>query len=136
MTLLTKNLKVNDIVSFELHVSGIISQRYDYVKVAGIIPASFADRFGVDAYSLHAQVFRLLPEGIAQDDADSYEFLIIESDNKAITAIGLPWIKQDSITVHTSKTARFTVPNISTEDLDVIRSVIARYGYTCTAEII
>lgn len=128
--------KINDIISFDLHVSAIITQNYENVRVKGVIPASACRFYSMDPYATHAQVYRLIPAGTIQDDAESYSYLLVETADGQERVVGLPWINISTIRVHSMQTARFEVKNIALEDVVTIRDVINRYGYACTYTIV
>lgn len=135
MRILNK-FNLGDTVSFELRVGAILAQVFDNVVVEGVIPASLCDTVGLDAYATHAQVYPLLPKGIVENNAESYQYLVLKGTDGTRRAIGIPWINPETIKVHKTQVATFIVPNIAQEDVERIRDVINRYGYSCTFELI
>lgn len=132
--LILDRFRIRDIISFDLRIGQVYPQDFNYVKVIAVIPAMVADRFGVDVYSLHAQVSRLLPEGSIAENADNYDYLVVELMDGTTRVVGLPWILPDSIRVHVSQKVAFVVTDIEDNHISQIRDVIARYGYHCVVE--
>ena len=128
--------EINDVISFDLHVSAIITQDYENVKVKGLIPATACRFFNMDPYATHAQVYRMLPQGTVRDDPESYSYLIVETVDGQERVVGLPWINIDTIKVHTRQTVRYEIEGIAQEDITLIRDVIARYGYNCSFTVV
>lgn len=133
--LILNKFKINDIISFDLHVDSVLPQDYEHVKVKGVITAQIATLLGADVYATHAQIYRLLPAGVAPDNPEEYLYLQIETSDGQTRILGLPWINADTIKVYNTSTAIFTVTDIAQEDINNIRDVIARYGYHCTVKI-
>lgn len=134
MVILEK-FKLKDIISFETRASQILPQSYDRVTVEGVIPASDCHLYGFDAYSTHAQIFRLVPEGTMEDDADSYNYLRLKTETGETLIVGLPWIDTNTIKVYHRLTAMFTVEDIAQEDIERIQLAISRHGYACSVKV-
>lgn len=128
-------IALGDTVSFDLHVASVVTQNYDNVKVTGIIPARFVDKFGEDAYALHAQVYRLLPPGTIEDDAESYEYIVVEDEGGNTRVIGIPWIDETTIKVHHRSEVVFKLVDMPQEDINQVRDYFARLGYIPTVTI-
>lgn len=122
-------MELNDLVSFDLHVSSVLPQDYHLVRIKAIIPASVADKFGTDVYALHAQVYRLVPQGQIEDNPDAYYYLVVETQDKETRVVGIPWINKDTIRVFKQNKVTFSVVNCADEDIQSIRDAIARHGY-------
>lgn len=122
-------MDIGDTVSFDLHVSSVLPQDYNLVKIEGVIPASLCDRFGADVYALHAQVYRLVPEGTMDNNPESYNYLLVKTQDKEYRVVGLPWINSDTIKIYKQNKVTFSVVNCAEEDITIIRDAIARRGY-------
>lgn len=133
--LILDKFRLKDIISFETHAPSILSQNFDRVTVEGIIPASDCQRYGFDAYTTHAQIYRLVPEGAMEDNAESYSYLRLKTMTGDDLIVGLPWIDKNTIKIYKSTTATFTIEDIAQEDIEQIRLSIARHGYHCTLKI-
>lgn len=131
MEKLLSKMNIGNIVSFSLHVDSVITQNYEHVKIIGIFPADACDPYD-DVYATHAQVFRLLPEGLAEDDASSYPYLLVETELKERRVIGLPWIDYDTVRVHDRSLTSFSAYNMSQEDIEAVSDFFARRGYKPT----
>lgn len=133
--IILEKFKLKDVISFETHASTILPQDYERVTVVGIVPASDCHLYGFDAYSMHAQVFRLVPSGTMENNADSYDYLRLRTLNGETRIVGIPWINASTIKVYNQTTASFIVNDIAQEDIERIRLAISRYGYDCKLEL-
>lgn len=134
MVILEK-FKLKDVISFETHASSILPQDYERVTVIGVIPASDCHLYGYDAYSMHAQIFRLVPPGTMENNADSYDYLRLRTLNGETRIVGIPWINASTIKVFKKTTACFIVEDIAQEDIEKIQLSISRHGYSCQLEL-
>lgn len=125
-------MDIGDTVSFDLHVSSVLPQDYSLVKIEGVIPANLCDKFGTDVYALHAQIYRLVPEGTMDNNPESYSYLLVKTQDKEYRVIGLPWINADTIKVYKQNKVTFGIINCAEEDIALIRNAIARRGYHVT----
>lgn len=134
MVILDK-FKLKDIVSFETYVGAILPNDYDHVKVMGVIPAEDCHRYGFDAYATHAQIYPLLPSGIAEDDPESYDYLRLQTQTGEQRIVGIPWINTSTIKIYKQTNASFKVMNVAQEDIERIMLAISRHGYSCSVTL-
>lgn len=129
------NVRVNDLISFELYETGVFEDTFQKVKVLAFTTARLAANFaGHDVYALHAQVYRHLPEGTVEDNPDGYSYVVIETQDKVLYTIGIPWIRPDSVKRVTSMSVRYTVDGISDADIGLIANAIKLFGYNVKVE--
>lgn len=80
-------MDIGDTVSFDLHVSSVLPQDYSLVKIEGVIPANLCDKFGTDVYALHAQVYRLVPEGTMDNNPNCILIFLLKRKIKNIESL-------------------------------------------------
>lgn len=73
-------------------------------------------------------VFATLPEG-SINDYRLYEYALIMKPNGKITAIGIPWIKANTLVVVGSVELQVTIRNKSVEDVDNLRRVLMENNF-------
>lgn len=115
-------------VSFDVWPEGILGTGFKRMKVMGFLDADSARNY-IDPVSMHANVFPTLPEGSAPDDPYDYHYVKLKMVDGGITCVGLPWIKAASIEVHESNTLKLTIENISTEDIERVKTALAANGF-------
>ncbi len=126
-------LNVNDItlsstVSFDLYPAAILGSSYQYAKVLAIIDADTA-RFWVDPIAMHANVYPTLP-GSTPNSPSEYYWLKLKLADGTITAIGIPWIKEETYVQHTTSTIRLTIENVEPDQRNQIVEALAANGFT------
>lgn len=124
------NATFGDVVSFEVIPSSIIGTNYKHVKLIGVIDASTADKLGLNPYTTHARIYPTLNQREVKNDANSYLYAYIEFSNGAFQAVGLPWIKANTVLVHTSTKLTLQIENVSAPEQQHIHDAIAALGFT------
>ena len=125
MSKLIGDAKYGDLVTFTVYPAQIIGNDFQYVKVIGIVNAQVAESLGLNAYTLHQQVYPILPRGSVPNNADEYDFLLIEMQNGTKMAIGKPWIDINTLQIHVQNKATLILTNISTEKLQIVREALS-----------
>lgn len=128
MANLIGNAKYGDIVTFTVFPAEIIGNDFQHVKVIGVVNAQVAESLGLNAYTLHQQVYPILPRGSAPNDADSYNFLLVEMQNGSKMAIGVPWIDLNTLQIHVSSTATLVLNDITPEKIQIVREALSANG--------
>ena len=128
MANLIGNAKYGDIVTFKVFPAEIIGNDFQHVKVIGVVNAQVAESLGLNAYTLHQQVYPILPRGSAPNDADSYNFLLVEMQNGSKMAIGVPWIDLNTLQIHVSSTATLVLNDITPEKIQIVREALSANG--------
>lgn len=125
MSKLIGDAKYGDLVTFTVYPAQIIGNDFQYVKVIGIVNAQVAESLGLNAYALHQQVYPILPRGSVPNNADEYDFLLIEMQNGTKMAIGKPWIDINTLQIHVQNKATLILTNISAEKLQIVREALS-----------
>lgn len=116
-----------NVLSFEVYPASIIGTRFQDVKVMGLLDKDTAN-FWIDADALHINVFPTLPDGVP-DDPSEYQFVKLKHLNGAVSVIGVPWIRTDSVLVSTRGQLTLTVDDVTPIDMDRIVKAINANGY-------
>ena len=125
MSKLIGDAKYGDLVTFTVYPAQIIGNDFQYVKVIGIVNAQVAESLGLNAYTLHQQVYPILPRGSVPNNADEYDFLLIEMQNGTKMAFGKPWIDINTLQIHVQNKATLILTNISAEKLQIVREALS-----------
>lgn len=128
MSLTQSDVIILSTVSFELYPAQILGPGYTNAKVVGIVDADTA-RSWIDPVAMHAMVYPTLPEGTV-NGYNQYLYLQLRLANGTITAVGLPWIREETWVVNNTRTLQFTVTNITPEAEPRIRALLAANGYS------
>lgn len=114
-------------VSFEVYPAQILGTGFHNAKVMGIIDADTARRW-IDPVAMHAAVYPTLPEG-SINQYDQYLYLKLLLANGQTTAIGLPWIRDDSYVVNEARRLQFIIENVTADDEPRIRRALSANGF-------
>lgn len=125
MTTLIGNAKYGDIISFSVYPAAILGNNFQQVKLVGLVNAQIAETMGLNAYARHQQVYATLPKGSAPNDADQYNFIIVEMQNGQKQAIGVPWINIDTIQIFTENKVRLVLSNVPPEMFETLRAAMS-----------
>ena len=124
-----EQLPLNSTVSFQFYPSSsILGLGMTNVKVLGWIHARFAQYIGVDPIAMHANVFPTLPAG-TPNNFEGYPWIHLRLPNGTETAIGLPWIKDETLVIATTRKMQFTVDNVTPAGQELILRALAANGY-------
>jgi len=120
-------LPLNATVSFDLYPSQILGSGYTRAKVLAWMDADTAKYFGIDPIALHANVYPLLPAG-TPNRFDGYPYVKLRLENGTVTAVGVPWIRDETLVVLTQTRARLTLENITPEQLAIALQALSANG--------
>lgn len=122
---------LGDVISFSVHdnVQAVIPTKFENVKVVATLDADSAKQL-IEPYTLHRNIYPMLPQGTAPDDASAYYYLKVKLENGQHTAVGIPWINLTTVEKRDSSTAQVVIENISSSDLTRLRDHIAAGGWT------
>ena len=123
-------LSRGDVVTFD--VFAILGTKYKSVKVLSILDYSTAKLF-VDVEALHRNVYPTLPINIVPDDPKQYYYAKLELNNGNIDVIGLPWIKSETVLVHSTQTMTLTFVNITPSDQSRLIQIVQANGFNPNA---
>lgn len=118
---------IGSMASFSVYPTGIIENPYVNVKILDILSPRTALVFA-DIVSLHTNVFPTLPIG-SPSNYDDYSYVQIEHSNGSTQIIGLPWIIDATIVIHSNTQARIIVSDIVPADLPAIREALISNGF-------
>ncbi len=116
------------IVSFQVYPSAILTDSFTNVKFLGNVGHEIAANY-ISPATEHANVYPTLPVG-TPNDYRAYTYALIRKQNGKITAIGTPWIKEDTITVAGSVEIVVTIRGKSITDIDRIRQILTSNNIT------
>lgn len=124
-----EQLPLNSTVTFDLHPSQLLGTSYKNAKVLAWLDADTVAYMGVDPIAMHANVYPTLPVE-TPNKYDGYPWLKLKLASGEITAIGVPWIKDGSLVVATTRKMQFTIDNVSPADQNVILQALSANGFT------
>ena len=121
------DVSIGDTISFTVYPSTIIGTTFNYCSIIAVLDYKTAQKF-IDIDTLHANVYPTLPDTVPNNPA-KYSYLKIALPSEQDTIIGLPWVDEGSIEKHEKSRIRFTIENVTSNDLNKISSLLSANGY-------
>lgn len=116
------------VVTFQLYPSAIVTDDFTNVKVVGVTThEGVSDK--ISPVRMHALVYPTLPAE-TPNDYRLYEYAIIKKQDGTLTAVGLPWVKENSIVVIGSIELLVTIRNKTADDVTRLRKVLMENNFT------
>lgn len=116
------------VISFQLYPSAILTDDFTDVKLLGIVNHEGASLY-ISPAQKHATVFPTLPVG-TPNDYRLYEYAIVRKPDGKVTAIGVPWVKAETLTIAQTVELLITVRNKSIDDIPRLRQILTQNRFT------
>jgi len=126
------DLPFGAVVSFEVYPAQMLGNEFNNAKVLAIVDADTA-KFWIDPVAQHANVYATLPPNTVPDKFDSYLYVKLKLASGMTTAVGLPWIRKESLKIATTRKVLITVENVSPEDDGKLLKALSSNGFTAAA---
>jgi hypothetical protein len=121
-------LPFNSTVTFDVYPAQMLGDDFNNCKVLAIVDADTA-KYWIDPVAMHRNVYATLPAGTAADKYDSYMYVKIKRPSGMVTAVGLPWIRPESLRIISTRKILVTVDNVTAEDEPKILEALSANGY-------
>ena len=121
------NELVGKTVTFDLYPASVIGTNFDRVEVIGLGKHEMVTGL-ISPATMHASVYPLLPPGSPKDYRD-YEYLMVKLPSGKLTAVGVPWIVPDSVTIVTRTDISITIHDASLSDVPLLKRILNENGY-------
>lgn len=123
-------LDINKHFTFDVYPDAILGSSFQNVKVLAILDADTAKGY-IDPQAMHVNIYPTLPVGLGvPNDPSQYQYIKIRFPNGNVTAIGIPWIVEDSIVEETTQALQFTIENVNPADRETIMLALSGIGMT------
>lgn len=125
---MTYNYQLGQILSFDVYPSAVLGDNFQNVTVLSLLDPQSANQV-IDIVGAHASVFPYLPTG-TPNDPTQYNYVKIRTASGQITAIGMPWINESTITATTNQVITATVSGVTASDVQGVQNALIANGYT------
>lgn len=126
-------LKVGDTISFETIAPSIINLSYSQVKYAGTVSWSVARSFD-DIATLHRALYPSMDHAEVVDDYRSYDYIMFQTTTgpktEVVQVLGVPWIKEDTLTVSGHQNLTLLFPSISPDNITYLYQLLKANGFS------
>lgn len=115
-------------LSFETNAPAILGAAFTG-KFLSILDPGTAKSF-VDITALHRNVYaQLVDKTGIPDDPEGYNYGKFTDSTGKTVILGLPWIKDSSVTVVTNTYLAIKIPSAGSEDLEKVKTALTAQGY-------
>lgn len=121
------DFKIGLTYTFEVYPNAILGTDFKNVKVLAILDKDSANQI-ISTQSMHVNVYPYLPSG-TPNNPGGYNYIKILTQSGAITCIGIPWIKDSTVTVVEFKRANVVIDGITLEDGPKIAAALLKNGF-------
>lgn len=128
MAQILDKMNISDVVTFDVYPSSLLGTQFRQCTILSIWDYDTTRAMGFDPDAMHVKVFDTLPVG-TPNDPTKYQWLKIKLTSGETTAIGVPWIKADTIKINTTSTITVVYTGVSPDDVAKIRIMNANNGY-------
>ena len=129
MAQILDKMNINDVATFDVYPNALLGTQFRQCTILAIWDYETTRSMGFDPDAQHVKVYDTLPAGTPNDPA-KYQWLKVRLVSGDVTAIGVPWIKADTIKVITTSTITVTYTNASPDDVAKIRTMNANNGFS------
>lgn len=124
---MTYDFKIKLTYSFAVIPTIVLNGDYSSVYVLGVIDFETASKYA-DVQALHVNVYPYL-DPTTPNDATAYSYLLFKTPNGITSALGLPWIREETIVLKEARTIRVTIGDASTPDVQRVRDALVQNGF-------
>ena len=117
---------INKVYNFNTLAPVILGDRYENMKVLGVLTADEAMKYR-DIYTLHNNLVPVIV-GLPVNAGDC-SFLLLENSSKETTVLAIEYIDPNSVEVVTTVNIRADILDVSTNDMVIINSLLKEAGY-------
>ncbi len=114
-------------VNFEYYASALLGAPVRGAKVLAILDADSASIY-INPLLMHANIRPSVPD--MPSKYTDYPYLKLLMPNGTVTAVGVPWIREESWAEVSVSSMRFTVSNVAPEQQAIILKALAANGFT------
>lgn len=128
---MTYNYQIGQVLSFDVYPAAVLGNNFQNVTVLGTLDPSSANQV-IDIVGSHAAVFSsLLAAGQnVPNDPTQYNYIKIKTQAGQISALGMPWINESTITATTNQVITATISGVTAADVLGVQNALVANGYT------
>lgn len=130
-----QQIQIGQRFSFEVFPAAILGNTFKDVVLDAHLSPDGARAFGCDIHSLHANVYRTLPNTVPNDPS-KYNYLRVRHANGAFSIIGEPYIRPDSIVLSTHGVLQLRFDNVTQMDQTRILNALSANGFTPSSNLL
>lgn len=123
----------NSVVNFDTLAPGVLGANRKNIEVVAVLDLDTAMLLS-DVRARHAQVKIHVPD--LPESAKDYDYVKLRYSNGDIEVLGVPWIKNSSIEVVSSRKMIITIDNLTDGTEELARKALLQNGINFSVEIV
>lgn len=126
---ITDRFNLRDTISFQTHAQ-TYTGTLERVRAVAVLDTQSVAQQGVDVAAEHANVVALFPPGVTRPNSPyDYEWLKVTTADGLNRFVGLPWIIEASITVHTTTKFVIEIDGVDPTQKPLVEQALAANGF-------
>lgn len=122
-----QEIPIGTVISFEVYPSAQYGNNFKAVTLQAVFDANIARMLGFDVISANQTVYDSLPSGTPIDPTQYSYFQILYASGET-QILGVPWIRQGTLSVHNGKTLTMVFNDIDETRKDRIIAAVKAQG--------
>jgi hypothetical protein len=127
---MTYNYQLGQVLSFDTYAAQALGNNFEGATVLGLLDPQSANQV-IDIVGSHASVYPYLLQAnlSVPNDPTQYNYVKIKTQSGKITALGMPWINESTITSTTNQVITAIVQGVTSADIQTIQNALITNGY-------
>lgn len=137
MSVSLNTIKVGDVISYKIYKHK--NYPLESGKFLGKVSALLLPSMGFMASELHRENYRYIPpaeQALVRDDAEGYEYILLETLQGDRKCIGVPWLVPNTLTLQSKTNTYVFEAVLDSTQLTVAKQALAEVGVEITNIII
>jgi hypothetical protein len=128
---MTYNYQLGQVLSFDTYAAQVLGNNFQGATVLGLLDPQSANQV-IDIVGSHANVYPILQQAgiVLPNDPTQYNYVKLRTQSGKITALGMPWINESTITATTSQVITATISCVTSTDVQGVQNALISNGYT------
>ena len=116
-------------VDFIVEAPELLTTGFTNTYVNGVLDMDTAQMLGLDVRAKHQALYPLIKSKGYPDDPASYGYVRVTKENGSSTILGIPWIREATITVKQRRRITVDIPDVGVNDVGLVKAALESNGY-------
>lgn len=128
---MTYPYQLGQLLSFDTYAAPALGNNFENVTVLSLLDPQSAAQL-VDIVGMHAAVYPYLQQAgqNVPNDPTQYNWIKIRTQSGQISAIGMPWVNESTITATTNQVITAVISGVTAADVTGVQNALISNGYT------
>jgi hypothetical protein len=126
---MTYNYQLGQVLSFDVYPAQVLGNNFENVTILGLLDPQSANQI-IDIVGSHAAVYPYLPSANnVPNDPTQYNYIKIRTQSGQISALGMPWVNESTISATTNQVITALVQGVTASDVQNVINALTTNGY-------